>query len=132
MASITPLKIQSMSNTNMDQNQAETFLKAQSKKKGGVITSDRIDVVLKFWRNHREKIHSHIISRSNWNGLTKWKLDINSYSSSEFSNQPVAVLHLDKQSLDSEVRNQFCGNLFNLTRKFCTEIILFKIFFKWI
>lgn len=105
MASIIPLKIQSMSNTNMDQNQAEKFLKAQSKKKGGVITSDRIEVVLKFWRNHREKIHSEIISRSNWNGLTKWKLDINSYSSAEFSNQPVAVLNLDTKSFDNQVYN---------------------------
>ncbi|CAD5122045.1 DgyrCDS10496 [Dimorphilus gyrociliatus] len=90
--------VNSMANTNMDQDQAETFLKAQAKKRGGVITSDRVEVVLKFWRNHKEKIHSQIISRTNWNGLTKWKLDINSYSSTKIINQPVAVLQFDTKS----------------------------------
>uniref|UniRef100_A0A8B9G1A1 COMM domain-containing protein 1 n=2 Tax=Amazona TaxID=12929 RepID=A0A8B9G1A1_9PSIT len=89
---------QSIASADMDLNQLEAFLTAQTKKQGG-ITSDQAAVIAKFWKNHRMKIHESLISQSRWDNVLKnmnWRVDLKSQSRHiDQINTPVAIVEME-------------------------------------
>ncbi|XP_030304439.1 COMM domain-containing protein 1 isoform X2 [Calypte anna] len=90
--------LQSIASADMDLNQLEAFLTAQTKKQGG-ITSDQAAVIAKFWKNHRVKIHESLISQSRWDNVLKnmnWRVDLKSQSRHvDQINTPVAIVEME-------------------------------------
>ncbi|XP_061212158.1 COMM domain-containing protein 1 isoform X2 [Neopsephotus bourkii] len=90
--------LQSIASADMDLNQLEAFLTAQTKKQGG-ITSDQAAVIAKFWKNHRMKIHESLISQSRWDNILKnmnWRVDLKSQSRHiDQINTPVAIVEME-------------------------------------
>ncbi|XP_072713409.1 COMM domain-containing protein 1 isoform X3 [Ciconia boyciana] len=90
--------LQSIASADMDLNQLEAFLTAQTKKQGG-ITSDQAAVIAKFWKNHRTKIHESLINQSRWDNVLKnmnWRVDLKSQSRHiDQINTPVAIVELE-------------------------------------
>uniref|UniRef100_A0A8B9MZR6 COMM domain-containing protein 1 n=1 Tax=Accipiter nisus TaxID=211598 RepID=A0A8B9MZR6_9AVES len=90
--------LQSIASADMDLNQLEAFLTAQTKKQGG-ITSDQAAVIAKFWKNHRIKIHESLINQSRWDNVLKnmnWRVDLKSQSRNiDQINTPVAIVEME-------------------------------------
>ncbi|XP_054053386.1 COMM domain-containing protein 1 isoform X3 [Rissa tridactyla] len=90
--------LQSIASADMDLNQLEAFLTAQTKKQGG-ITADQAAVIAKFWKNHRTKIHESLINQSRWDNVLKnmnWRVDLKSQSRHiDQINTPVAIVEME-------------------------------------
>ncbi|NWU01239.1 COMD1 protein, partial [Rhodinocichla rosea] len=88
----------SIASADMDLNQLEAFLTAQTKKQGG-ITSDQAAVIAKFWKNHRTQIHESLISQSRWDNVLKnmnWRVDLKSQLRHiDQINTPVAIVEME-------------------------------------
>uniref|UniRef100_A0A9L0SGG8 COMM domain-containing protein 1 n=1 Tax=Equus caballus TaxID=9796 RepID=A0A9L0SGG8_HORSE len=90
--------LKSIASADMDFNQLEAFLTAQTKKQGG-ITSDQAAVISKFWKSHKTKIRESLMNQSRWDsglrGLS-WRVDGKSQSrhSAEI-HTPVAIMELE-------------------------------------
>ncbi|KAG8584131.1 hypothetical protein GDO81_008694 [Engystomops pustulosus] len=72
----------SIVSADMDLNQIEAFLTAQTKKQGG-ITAEQSLVIAKFWKNHKKKIRESVINQSKWENTLKglkWRIDVKSQS----------------------------------------------------
>uniref|UniRef100_A0A5F8HGT7 COMM domain-containing protein 1 n=3 Tax=Monodelphis domestica TaxID=13616 RepID=A0A5F8HGT7_MONDO len=99
--------IHSIAYADMDFNQLEAFLTAQTKKQGG-ITADQAVVISKFWKNHKTKIKESLINQSRWENSLKamnWRVDLKSQSKHfEQINVPVAIVELElgKNGQESE------------------------------
>ncbi|XP_069860545.1 COMM domain-containing protein 1 isoform X1 [Dipodomys merriami] len=92
------LQLKSIASADMDFNQLEAFLTAQTKKQGG-ITSDQAAVISKFWKSHKTKIRESLMNQSRWdNGLRglSWRVDGKSQSRhSAQIHTPVAIIELE-------------------------------------
>ncbi|XP_068796689.1 COMM domain-containing protein 1 isoform X1 [Struthio camelus] len=92
------LSAPSIASADMDLNQLEAFLTAQTKKQGG-ITSDQAAVIAKFWKNHRIKIRESLINQSRWDNVLKnmnWRVDLKSQSRHiDQINTPVAIVEME-------------------------------------
>lgn len=90
--------LQSIASADMDLNQLEAFLTAQTKKQGG-ITSDQAAVIAKFWKNHRTHIHESLINQSRWDNVLKnmnWRVDLKSQLRHiDQINTPVAIVEME-------------------------------------
>ncbi|XP_048208800.1 COMM domain-containing protein 1 isoform X2 [Perognathus longimembris pacificus] len=90
--------LKSIASADMDFNQLEAFLTAQTKKQGG-ITSDQAAVISKFWKSHKIKIQENLMNQSHWdNGLRglSWRVDGKSQSRhSAQIHTPVAIIELE-------------------------------------
>ncbi|XP_044519304.1 COMM domain-containing protein 1 isoform X2 [Gracilinanus agilis] len=99
--------LKSIAYADMDFNQLEAFLTAQTKKQGG-ITADQAAVISKFWKNHKTKIKESLINQSRWENSFKamnWRVDLKSQSKHlEQINAPVAIVELElgKNGQESE------------------------------
>ncbi|XP_075059979.1 COMM domain-containing protein 1 isoform X2 [Mixophyes fleayi] len=74
--------IKSIVSADMDINQIDAFLTAQTKKQGG-ITAEQSLVIAKFWKNHKKKIRESVISHTRWENTLKslkWRIDLKSQS----------------------------------------------------
>ncbi|XP_015413336.1 PREDICTED: COMM domain-containing protein 1 [Myotis davidii] len=90
--------LKSVASADMDFNQLEAFLTAQTKKQGG-ITSDQAAVISKFWKSHKTKIRESLMNQSRWDsglrGLS-WRVDGKSQSRhSAQIHTPVAIMELE-------------------------------------
>ncbi|CAI5769114.1 Hypothetical predicted protein [Podarcis lilfordi] len=98
---------QSIASADMDLNQLEAFLTAQTKKPGG-ITTEQAAVIAKFWKSHRVKIRDSLINQSKWENSLKnisWRVDLKSQSRhADQLNNPVAIVEMElgKQGQESE------------------------------
>ncbi|XP_007539715.1 COMM domain-containing protein 1 isoform X2 [Erinaceus europaeus] len=99
--------LKSIASADMDFNQLEAFLTAQTKKQGG-ITSDQAAVISKFWKSHKTKIRESLMKQSRWDsglrGLS-WRIDGKSQSRhSAQIHTPVAIMELElgKNGQESE------------------------------
>lgn len=94
----TVILFQSIASADMDSNQLEAFLTAQTKKPGG-ITTDHAIVVAKFWKNQRAKIHESLINQSKWENSLKnisWRIDLKTQSRHiDQMNSPVAIVEME-------------------------------------
>ncbi|XP_078005663.1 COMM domain-containing protein 1 isoform X2 [Phascolarctos cinereus] len=90
--------LKSIASADMDFNQLEAFLTAQTKKQGG-ITADQAAVISKFWKNHKTKIKESLINQSRWENSLKamnWRVDLKSQSKHlDQINAPVAIVELE-------------------------------------
>lgn len=90
--------LKSIASADMDFNQLEAFLTAQTKKQGG-ITSEQAAVISKFWKSHKTKIRESLMSQSRWdNGLRGLRWRVDGKSQSRHSTQihsPVAIIELE-------------------------------------
>ncbi|XP_039769025.1 COMM domain-containing protein 1 isoform X2 [Ornithorhynchus anatinus] len=90
--------LQSIASADMDFNQLEAFLTAQTKKQGG-ITTDQAAVISKFWKHHKMKIRESLINQSRWDNTLKamnWRVDLKSQSRHlDQINTPVAIVELE-------------------------------------
>uniref|UniRef100_A0A8D2MWW4 COMM domain-containing protein 1 n=1 Tax=Zonotrichia albicollis TaxID=44394 RepID=A0A8D2MWW4_ZONAL len=99
--------LQSIASADMDLNQLEAFLTAQTKKQGG-ITSDQAAVIAKFWKNHRTQIHESLINQSRWENVLKnmnWRVDLKAQLRHvDQINTPVAIVEMElgKNGQESE------------------------------
>ncbi|XP_069464321.1 COMM domain-containing protein 1 isoform X2 [Ambystoma mexicanum] len=99
--------LKSVVSADMDLNQIEAFLTAQTKKQGG-ITSDQATVIAKFWKNHKAKIRESLIAQTRWDNSLKamnWRIDLKSHARLvEQVNAPVAIVEMElgKNGQDSE------------------------------
>ncbi|XP_040319257.1 COMM domain-containing protein 1 isoform X1 [Herpailurus yagouaroundi] len=90
--------LKSIASADMDFNQLEAFLTAQTKKQGG-ITCDQAAVISKFWKSHKTKIRESLMNQSRWDsglrGLS-WRVDGKSQSRhSAQIHTPVAIMELE-------------------------------------
>lgn len=92
------LFFQSIASADMDLNQLEAFLTAQTKKQGG-ITADQAAVIAKFWKSHRTKIRESLINQSRWDNTLRnvnWRVDLKSQSRHiDQINTPVAIVEME-------------------------------------
>ncbi|XP_044933824.1 COMM domain-containing protein 1 isoform X3 [Mustela lutreola] len=91
-------RLESIASADMDFNQLEAFLTAQTKKQGG-ISSDQAAVISKFWKSHKIKIRESLMNQSRWDsglrGLS-WRVDGKSQSRhSAQIHTPVAIMELE-------------------------------------
>nr|XP_017505320.2 COMM domain-containing protein 1 [Manis javanica] len=90
--------LKSIASADMDFNQLEAFLTAQTKKQAG-ITSDQAAVISKFWKSHKTKIRESLINQSRWDsGLRGLSWRVDGKSQSRHSAQihvPVAIMELE-------------------------------------
>ncbi|XP_021066820.1 COMM domain-containing protein 1 [Mus pahari] len=90
--------LKSIASADMDFNQLEAFLTAQTKKQGG-ITSEQAAVISKFWKSHKIKIRESLMKQSRWdNGLRGLSWRVDGKSQSRHSTQihsPVAIIELE-------------------------------------
>ncbi|XP_013370101.1 PREDICTED: COMM domain-containing protein 1 [Chinchilla lanigera] len=106
-SNLGPCPCQSIASADMDFNQLEAFLTAQTKKQGG-ITSDQAAVISKFWKSHKTKIRESLVNQSCWeSGLRglSWRVDGKSQSRhSAQIHTPVALVELEfgKRGQESE------------------------------
>ncbi|XP_025048071.1 COMM domain-containing protein 1 isoform X3 [Alligator sinensis] len=88
----------SIASADMDLNQLEAFLTAQTKKQGG-ITADQAAVIAKFWKSHRTKIRESLINQSRWDNTLRnvnWRVDLKSQSRHiDQINTPVAIVEME-------------------------------------
>ncbi|XP_044910191.1 COMM domain-containing protein 1 isoform X2 [Felis catus] len=103
--------LKSIASADMDFNQLEAFLTAQTKKQGG-ITCDQAAVISKFWKSHKTKIRESLMNQSRWDsglrGLS-WRVDGKSQSRhSAQIHTPVAIMELEigKSGQESAERGQ--------------------------
>lgn len=97
--------LRSITSADMDFNQLEAFLTAQTKKQKG-ITPDQAVVLTKFWKSHKDKIRECLINQSKWeNCLRKfsWRVDLKTQSRHlDQINTPVALVELELGKNDQE------------------------------
>uniref|UniRef100_A0A4W3GKK1 COMM domain-containing protein 1 n=1 Tax=Callorhinchus milii TaxID=7868 RepID=A0A4W3GKK1_CALMI len=90
--------LQSIASADMDFNQLEAFLTAQTKKQRG-ITPEQATVLTKFWKNHKLKIRESLVNQSRWENSLKslsWRVDLKSQSRHlDQINAPVAIVELE-------------------------------------
>ncbi|XP_018411447.1 PREDICTED: COMM domain-containing protein 1 [Nanorana parkeri] len=90
--------IKSIVSADMDSNQIEAFLTAQTKKQGG-ITVEQSAVIAKFWKNHKRKIRESVINQTRWENTLKslkWRIDVKSQSRySDQVNNAAAVVEME-------------------------------------
>nr|XP_033794122.1 COMM domain-containing protein 1 isoform X2 [Geotrypetes seraphini] len=88
----------SIVSADMDLNQLEAFLTAQTKKQGG-ITEEQARVIAKFWKNHKTNIRESLITQSRWDNSLKtinWRVDLKSQSRDmDLGNTPVAIAEIE-------------------------------------
>lgn len=84
--------------TDMDLNQAETFLTSQARKRDGGITEDQSKVFLKFWKNQKTKIHDKLVQQCLWDNTVKnlsWRIDVKAQTRNlEQINTPTAIVEM--------------------------------------
>uniref|UniRef100_H3BEU9 COMM domain-containing protein 1 n=1 Tax=Latimeria chalumnae TaxID=7897 RepID=H3BEU9_LATCH len=89
---------QSIASADMDLNQLEAFLTAQTKKQGG-ITAEQAAVIAKFWKNHKARIRESLISQSRWENTLRnlnWRVDLKTQSRHmDQINTPVAIVEME-------------------------------------
>ncbi|KAL6035470.1 hypothetical protein STEG23_012425 [Scotinomys teguina] len=92
------VKIPSIASADMDFNQLEAFLTAQTKKQGG-ITCEQAAVISRFWKSHKSRIRESLLNQSRWdNGLRglSWRVDGKSQSRhSAQIHTPAAIIELE-------------------------------------
>ncbi|KAM4692983.1 COMM domain-containing protein 1 [Discoglossus pictus] len=99
--------VKSIVSADMDLNQIDAFLTAQTKKQTG-ITSEQAAVIAKFWKSHKTKIRESMISHSRWENTLKamsWRIDLKSQSKhTDQVNMPVAIVEMEigKHNKESE------------------------------
>ncbi|XP_005989627.1 COMM domain-containing protein 1 isoform X2 [Latimeria chalumnae] len=99
--------IKSIASADMDLNQLEAFLTAQTKKQGG-ITAEQAAVIAKFWKNHKARIRESLISQSRWENTLRnlnWRVDLKTQSRHmDQINTPVAIVEMElgKHGQESE------------------------------
>ncbi|XP_064411754.1 COMM domain-containing protein 1 isoform X1 [Latimeria chalumnae] len=90
--------IKSIASADMDLNQLEAFLTAQTKKQGG-ITAEQAAVIAKFWKNHKARIRESLISQSRWENTLRnlnWRVDLKTQSRHmDQINTPVAIVEME-------------------------------------
>jgi len=93
-----------MAASDMDQNQTETFLVSQTKKRDGGITEQQSKVLLQCWKTHRTRVHETVLRNCVWcNRLrnVNWRIDVKSRSRSvEQLNTATAVVELELERND--------------------------------
>ena len=101
---------QSMASSDMDQNQAETFLVSQTKKREGGITEQQSRVLLQVWKVHRTRVHESLLRGCVWNSRLRninWRIDVKSRSRTvEQLNTATAVVELELEN--SDANSQVC------------------------
>jgi len=97
-----------MAASDMDQNQAETFLVSQTKKRDGGITEQQSKVLLQCWKTHRARVHETVLRSCVWNNRLRnvnWRIDVKSRSrSTEQLNTATAVVELELESSDANAQ----------------------------
>ncbi|MBN3304812.1 COMD1 protein, partial [Amia calva] len=90
--------LKSISSADMDVNQLEAFLTAQTKRQGG-LSGEQAAVLSKFWKNHKSKIRESLVQQSRWENSLRglsWRVDLQTQSRhAEQVNSPVAVVELE-------------------------------------
>ncbi|XP_053316958.1 COMM domain-containing protein 1 [Spea bombifrons] len=90
--------VKSIVSADMDLNQTEAFLTAQTKKQGG-ITVEQAAVIAKFWKNHKKKIRESMINQTRWENTLKgmkWRIDLKSQSRhTDQVNMSVALVEME-------------------------------------
>ncbi|XP_021482380.1 COMM domain-containing protein 1 [Meriones unguiculatus] len=90
--------LKSIASADMDSNQLEAFLTAQTKKQGG-ITSEQAAVISKFWKSHKTKIRESLMNQSCWDNRLRglsWRVDSKSQSRQTAQiHTPVAMIELE-------------------------------------
>ncbi|XP_054033247.1 COMM domain-containing protein 1 isoform X1 [Dryobates pubescens] len=90
--------LQSIASADMDLNQLEAFLTAQTKKQGG-ITAEQAAALAKFWKHHRAKIHESLVSRSRRGSVLRslsWRVDLKAQARHlEQLHTPVAIVEME-------------------------------------
>ncbi|NXX48769.1 COMD1 protein, partial [Tricholaema leucomelas] len=89
----------SIASADMDLNQLDVFLTAQTKKPGG-ITAEQAAVIAKFWKNHRAKVHESLVSRSRWDNVLRnlsWRVDLKAQHRhlQQINTTPVAIVEME-------------------------------------
>lgn len=86
----------------MDQNQAETFLVSQTKKRDGGITEQQAKVLLQIWKMHRTRVHESVLRSCVWNNRLhniSWRIDVKSRSRAvEQLSAATAVVELELEN----------------------------------
>jgi len=102
--------LQSMASSDMDQNQAETFLVSQTKKRDGGISEQQSKVLLQVWKMHRIRVHESMLRSCVWNDQLRnisWRIDIKSRSRAvDQLNMATAVVELELEN--SNAKSQVC------------------------
>uniref|UniRef100_G1QBU8 COMM domain-containing protein 1 n=1 Tax=Myotis lucifugus TaxID=59463 RepID=G1QBU8_MYOLU len=99
--------LKSVASADMDFNQLEAFLTAQTKKQGG-ITSDQAAIISKFWKRHKTKIRESLMNQSRWDsGRQGLSCRVDGKSQSRHSAQihtpvPIMELEIGKSGQESE------------------------------
>ncbi|XP_072437712.1 COMM domain-containing protein 1 isoform X2 [Chiloscyllium punctatum] len=90
--------LRSIASADMDLNQLEAFLTAQTKKQNG-ITPEQATVLTKFWKSHKVKIRESLINQSKWENCLRnlsWRVDLKSQSRHlDQINTPVAIVEFE-------------------------------------
>ncbi|XP_078261836.1 COMM domain-containing protein 1 isoform X2 [Rhinoraja longicauda] len=97
--------LRSITSADMDFNQLEAFLTAQTKKQKG-ITPDQAVVLTKFWKSHKVKIRECLINQSKWENCLRnfsWRVDLKTQSRHlDQINTPVALVELELGKNDQD------------------------------
>ena len=99
-----------MAGSDMDHNQAETFLVSQTKKRDGGITEQQSKVLLQVWKSHRARVHDSVLRSCIWNNRLRninWRIDVKSRSRAvEQLSTATAVVELELEN--AAVNSQVC------------------------
>ncbi|XP_067845637.1 COMM domain-containing protein 1 isoform X3 [Heptranchias perlo] len=112
--------LRSIASADMDFNQLEAFLTAQTKKQKG-IAPEQATVLTKFWKNHKVKIRESLINQSKWENCLRnlsWRVDLKTQSKRlDQINTPVAIVELELGKND-QVRTElgFCITAYRFLR----------------
>ncbi|XP_062912131.1 COMM domain-containing protein 1 isoform X2 [Mobula hypostoma] len=97
--------LRSITSADMEFNQLEAFLTAQTKKQKG-ITPDQAAVLTKFWKSHKAKIRECLINQNKWENCLRnfsWRVDLKTQSKHlDQINTPVALVELELGKNDQE------------------------------
>ncbi|GCB66262.1 COMM domain-containing protein 1 [Scyliorhinus torazame] len=97
--------LRSIASADMDFNQLEAFLTAQTKKQKG-ITLEQAEVLTKFWKTHKVKIRESLINQSKWENCLRnlsWRVDLKSQSRHlDQINTPIAIMEFELGKNDQE------------------------------
>ena len=89
---------QSMASSNMDLNQAESFLALQVKKRDSALTESQAKMYLKVWKAQRSHIHDSLVQRCVWGNTLKnlsWRIDVKSRAKHiDQINTPCAIVEM--------------------------------------
>jgi len=89
--------IRTIASSDMDFNQLDAFLTSQVRRKESGITDDQAQVITRFWKNHRTRIHESLIQQSNWNQSLKdisWRVDVKAGGMEPVDSTPVAIVQM--------------------------------------